>query len=290
VARVAVLGTGIMGGPMGRNLLRAGNDVTVWNRTEQKALPLEEAGARVASTPVDAVRDAQIVVTMLADAPAVEATMVASGGLHAMPPDSSWIQSGTVGVAATERLAELAGERGITFVDAPVLGTKKPAEDGQLFVLASGPAEARARCEPVFGAIARGYVWLGETGLGTRLKLVVNSWILCTMENLAETLVLAETLEVDPRSFLEAISGGGMDMPYAHLKGNAMLNRDFPPSFRLEHARKDVGLILDAAGEVELPLVRATLRQFDRAFDLGHGDEDMSAVYFACATSDGARS
>jgi 3-hydroxyisobutyrate dehydrogenase len=290
VARVAVLGTGIMGAPMARNLLQAGSDVTVWNRTEQKARPLEEAGARVASTPVDAVRDAQILVTMLADARAVEATVVASGGLDAMPLDSLWIQSSTVGVAATERLAELAGERGITFVDAPVLGTKKPAEDGQLFVLASGPAEARARCEPVFDAIARGHVWLGEAGLGTRLKLVVNSWILCTMENLAETLVLAESIDVDPRSVLAAISGGGMDMPYAHLKGNAMLNRDFPPSFPLKHARKDVGLILDAAGEVELPIVCATLSQFDRAFGLGHGDEDMSAVYYACATSVGARS
>jgi 3-hydroxyisobutyrate dehydrogenase len=287
--RVAVLGTGIMGGPMARNLLRAGNEVTVWNRTEQKAQPLEREGARLASTPVDAVRDAQVVLTMLADAPAVEATVIGSGALEAMPVGSLWIQSGTVGVAATEQLAKLAGERGIAFVDAPVLGTKKPAEDGQLFVLASGPAEARAECEPVFDAISRGHVWLGEAGLGTRLKLVVNSWILCTMENLAETLVLAKTLEVDPRSFLEAISGGAMDMPYAHLKGNAMLNHDFAPSFPLEHARKDAGLVLDAAGAVELPLVRATSRQFDRAFDLGHGDEDMSAVYYAAATSAWAR-
>jgi 3-hydroxyisobutyrate dehydrogenase len=138
VARVAVLGTGIMGGPMARSLPRAGNDVTLWNRTEQKAQPLEEAGARVASTPVDAVRDAQIVVTMLADAHAVEATVVASGGLDATPLDSLWIQSSTVGVAAINRPAELAGDRGITFVDAPVLGAKKPAKDGQLFVLASG--------------------------------------------------------------------------------------------------------------------------------------------------------
>jgi len=238
---------------------------------------------------VDAVRDAEIVFTMLADAPAVEAAVIESGALDAMPPGSLWIQSSTIGVAATERLVDLAAERGITFVDAPVLGTKKPAEDGQLFILASGPAEARAHCEAVFDAISRGQVWLGESGLGTRLKLVVNSWLLCTMENLAETLVLAEVLDVDPRSFLEAISGGGMDMPYAHVKGEAMLNRDFAPSFPLEHARKDAGLILDAAGEVELPLVRATLRQFDRAFELGHGDEDMSAVYYASAASAGAR-
>jgi 3-hydroxyisobutyrate dehydrogenase len=290
VGRVAVLGTGIMGGPMARNLLRAGHEVTVWNRTVQKTEGLEEEGARVASTPADAVRDAEIVLTMLADAPAVEATVIESGGFEAMPQGALWIQSSTIGVAATERLAELAGERGITFVDAPVLGTKKPAEDGQLFMLASGPAEARGRCEPVFDAISRGHVWLGETGLGTRLKLVVNSWILCTIENLSETFVLAQTLGVDPRSFLEAISGGAMDMPYAHLKGEAILNENFPPSFPLSHARKDVALILDAAGDVELPLVRATLQQFDRAVELGHADEDMSAVYHASAANAGARS
>ena len=288
--RVAVLGTGIMGGPMARNLLRAGHEVTVWNRTVEKAKALEDEGARVASTPADAVRDAEIVLTMLADALALEETLIGSGALDVMPQGALWIQSSTIGVAATERLAEQAGERGITFVDAPVLGTKKPAEDGQLFMLASGPEEARARCEPVFDAVSRGHVWLGEAGLGTRLKLVANSWILCTIENLSETFVLAQTLGVDPRSFLEVISGGGMDMPYAHLKGEAILNQDFPASFPLVHARKDVALILDAAGDVDLPLVRATLQQFDRAFELGHGDEDMSAVYYASAANAGVRS
>ena len=290
MGRVAVLGTGIMGGPMARNLLRAGHEVTVWNRTVQKTEALKEEGGRVASTPADAVRDAEIVLTMLADAPAVEVTVIESGSFEAMPQGALWIQSSTIGVAATERLAELAGEREVTFVDAPVLGTKKPAEDGQLFMLASGPAEARGRCEPVFDAISRGHVWLGETGLGTRLKLVANGWILGTIENLSETFVLAQTLGVDPRSFLEVISGGGMDMPYAHLKGEAILNQDFPPSFPLAHARKDVALLLEAAGDVDLPLMRATMQQFDRAFELGHGDEDMSAVYYATATNAGVRS
>jgi 3-hydroxyisobutyrate dehydrogenase len=290
MARIAVLGAGIMGGPMARNLVRAGHEVTIWNRTEAKARALEQDGAHVALSPDAAVAGAEIVLTMLADAHAVDSVMLAGGGLAAVADGALWIQSSTVGVAATERLAEEAGERGITFVDAPVLGTKKPAEDGQLFMLASGPEEARARCEPVFDAISRGHVWLGEAGLGTRLKLVANSWILCTIENLSETFVLAQTLGVDPRSFLDAISGGGMDMPYAHLKGEAILNQDFPPSFPLEHARKDVALILDAAGDVELPLVRTTLQQFDRALELGHGDEDMSAVYYASAANTGARS
>jgi 3-hydroxyisobutyrate dehydrogenase len=289
MARIAVLGTGIMGGPMARNLVRAGHEVTIWNRTEEKARALEQDGAHVALSPEAAVAGAEIVLTMLADALAVDSTMLEWGGLAAMADGALWIQSSTVGIAATERLADLAARSGIMFVDAPVLGTKKPAEEGQLVMLASGPEEARSRCEPVFQAIARDQVWLGDAGAGTRLKLVVNSWILCTIENIAETFVLCEAFGLDPRRFLEAIGGGAMDMQYAHLKGEAIMKEDFPASFPLYLARKDVALILEAAGELELPLVRATLRQFDRALELGHGDEDMSAVYYATAETAAAR-
>jgi 3-hydroxyisobutyrate dehydrogenase len=272
-----------MGGPMARNLLRAGHEVTVWNRTREKAASLVDEGGVLASTPAAAAGDAEIVLTMLADAPAVEAVVLGSGVLDGMSPGGLWIQCGTVGVAAIERLAQAADERSVAFVDAPVLGTRKPAEDGQLVVLASGSREARPRCLPLFDAIARSHVWLGEAGLGTRLKLVVNSWILCTIENIAETFVVADKLGLDPRRFLEAISGGAMDMQYAHVKGEAILRREFPPSFPLRLARKDAALILEAAEGLELPLVRATLEQFDRALALGHGDEDMSAVYYASA-------
>jgi 3-hydroxyisobutyrate dehydrogenase len=283
MAHVTVLGTGIMGGPMARNLVRAGHDVRVWNRSVEKARSLEEDGATVARTPQEAVAGVEFVITMLTDAQAVEQVMIESGALDALPDGALWIQSSTIGVAGTDRLARLTDERGIVFVDAPVLGTKKPAEDGELVVLASGPEGAREACEPVFDAFARHSVWLGEAGLGTRLKLVVNGWILCTVENLAETFVLARTLGLDPRRFLEAIAGGGTDMPYAHLKGEAILDEDFSASFPLRLARQDVALILEAAGELALPLVRATLGQFDRALELGHGDEDMSAVYYASA-------
>jgi 3-hydroxyisobutyrate dehydrogenase len=291
MARVAVLGTGIMGGPMARNLLRAGHEVRAWNRTKARAGALAGEGAAIAPTPAEAVSEAEIVLTMVADAHALEATMIESGALEAMPDDAIWIQSSTVGLAATERIARLAEERGVAFVDAPVLGTKKPAEDAQLIVLASGPEDVRTRCEPVFDAISQKHLWLGEAGTGTRLKLVVNSWILCTIENIAETFALAQMLGLEPRRFLEAISGGAMDMQYAHVKGEAILNEEFAPSFPLRLARKDVALILEAAGDdLELPLVMTALRQFDRAFELGHGDEDMSAVYYASAPTTPASS
>jgi 3-hydroxyisobutyrate dehydrogenase len=283
VASVAVLGTGIMGAPMTRNLLRAGHEVRVWNRTPAKAEALVADGAERCPTPADAVRDAEAVLTMLTDEAAVDAVMIEGGTLEAVADGAVWIQSGTIGVAATDRLADLARPRGVALVDAPVLGSRKPAEEGRLVVLASGPDDARARCEPVFEAVARRYLWLGETGAGTRLKLVVNSWIVCTVENIGETFALAETLGLDPRRFLEAIAGGGMDMEYAHLKGAAIMSKDFTPAFPLRHAQKDMRLVLEAAGELELPLVQATLRQLDRALELGHGDEDMSAVYYASA-------
>jgi 3-hydroxyisobutyrate dehydrogenase len=288
MATVAVLGTGIMGAPMARNLARAGHDVRVWNRTAEKAAPLAHDGATIGDTTAKAVEGADVVLTMLTDARAVWDTMVEGGVVDALPDSTLWIQSSTIGVAATEQLVDLCAQRGVVFVDAPVLGSKKPAEDGQLIVLASGPADVRDRCEPVFAAVAARTIWAGEAGCGTRLKLVANSWILCTMENLAETFALARRLGLDPRRFLETIAGGGMDMPYAHLKGELMLTGEFPASFPLRHARKDAVLVLEAAGDLELPLVRATLGQFDRALELGHGDEDMSAVY--CASGEAAAS
>jgi 3-hydroxyisobutyrate dehydrogenase len=287
MAVVAVLGTGIMGAPMARNLLRAAHEVRVWNRTPAKAEELGEEGATVASTPAEAVEGAEIVLTMLADAQAVDEAVVASGALEAMAAGALWIQSGTIGVDATDRLARDTAERGTTFVDAPVLGSRKPAEDGELVILASGPNGAPEACEAVFAAVARDTVWAGEAGAGTRLKLVVNSWILCMIENLAESFVLARTLGLDPRRFLEAISGGGTDMPYAHLKGELMLKQEFPAAFPLRHASKDGRLILEAAGDLELPVVRATMAQFERGAVLGHGEEDMSAVYYASAPPEG---
>lgn len=288
---VALLGTGIMGAPMARNLAEAGLDVRVWNRSAEKAEPLGEHGVGVAATPAEAAGDADLVVTMLADTDAVIAAMEGeNGALAALDDDAVWVQMGTVGVAGTERLADLARERGVAFVDAPVLGTKAPAEQGALIILASGPGAALDRCGPVFDAVGSRTMRVGEAGAGTRLKLVVNNWILATVENVAETVALAEGLGVDPRLWLEAMKGGAMDIPYAHSKTAAILERKLEPSFRLELARKDVGLVLEAAERagVDLGLSRVVAERFSRAIELGHGDEDMAAAYFGTAPDRGA--
>jgi 3-hydroxyisobutyrate dehydrogenase len=277
---VAVLGTGIMGAPMARNLLAAGFPVRAWNRTEEKVAPLGEAGAVVAGSPGEAGAGAAIVLTMLADAEAVLAT---AG--DALDGAQVWLQMSTVGIDGAERCAALAAERGVTLVDAPVLGSRQPAEEGALTVLASGPEDVRDRVDPLFDAVAARTWWLGEAGSGQRLKLVANTWVLALVEGLAETLVLAEGLGVPPQSFLDVIAGGPLDSGYAQLKGKGMIERSFPPAFPLRHAAKDLRLIEEAAGrhELEVPLIDAVAARFAQGVQAGHGDLDMSATFLTGA-------
>lgn len=280
---VALLGAGIMGAGLGRNMLRAGLPLRVWNRTGAKAEALGGDGATVAGSPADAVRDADVIVTMLADGDAVrEAMEAASPGLRA---GQVWAQTSTVGLLAVKELAALAGEHNLAFVDSPVLGTRKPAEEGALTVFASGPSQAREPLEPVFGAIGKKTMWLGdEPGAATRLKLVANNWVLSVTGATAETLALARGLGADPEAFLEAISGGPLDCAYLHTKAQAIMKEDFTPSFSVALASKDAELVVVASQSngIRMDMTDAVARKFARAADMGHADEDMAAVYFAC--------
>ena len=278
VMKIGFIGAGIMGAPMARNLAESGHEVRLWNRTREKAEAVE--GVTVADSAAAAAEGADAVVTMLTDGGAVASVagdFVGDGVL--------WLQTSTVGIDATDELMRLAADRGATFVDAPVLGTKEPAEQGKLTVLASGPADALATAEPVFEAVGAKTVKLGDAGEGTRLKLVVNSWLVALVEGLAETIAFAESIGVDPQVFLETIDGAPMGTPYAQLKGKAMIGREFPPSFPLSLALKDARLVRQAAEKagIDLPLVETVERQFARADEAGHGDEDMAAVFLASA-------
>jgi 3-hydroxyisobutyrate dehydrogenase len=281
---VAVLGTGTIGEPVARNLARAGLVVRVWNRTHEKAKPLAEDGATVCDTAAEAARGAEIVLSVLADidatAETVEEVEFADGAV--------WVQMATVGVDGAERLAEIAQEKGVAFVDAPVLGTRQPAEEGKLVVLASGPDDALDRCEPVFEAIGQATRRLGPVPNGSKLKMVTNLWLLAVTGGAAEAIALAEGLDLDPREFLATMKGSQIDTPYLHLKGEAMLERKLDPSFKLELAEKDASLVLEAAGRagVEARVARAVHDAFERGVELGHGDEDMAAVYFAARAAE----
>jgi 3-hydroxyisobutyrate dehydrogenase len=276
---IAVLGAGgIMGRPMAANLAKAGFTVRAWNRTREKA---EQDGVEVFDSPAEATEGAGTVLTMLSDASAV---LDAAG--DALREGVLWLQTSTIGIDGTERAKALAGERSATFLDAPVLGTKGPAEAGELVVIASGPDEARDASQPVFDAVGRRTVWVGEAGAGTRLKLVANAWILSLVEAIGETLALAEGLGVDPASFLDVVSGGAMDLPYLQMKGKSIMARDFEPAFKLALAAKDAGLVADAAREagLDLPLVR-TVHERMREGAERHGDRDMAATYLTSAPS-----
>ena len=281
---VAVLGTGIMGAGMARSLLRSGARVHVWNRSPEKAKALESDGATAYPEAAAAVADVDAVVTMVFDEQAVESVM--QPVLAAMPDGAVWVQAATIGVDATIRCAELAERAGIGFVDAPVLGTRTPAEEGTLIVLAGGPAGLRPSVDPVFDAIGSRTVWVGENpGDGHRLKLAANSWVLSVVGATAQAIALTRSLGLDPGQFLETIAGGPLDCAYAQLKGKAMIAGEVPPSFTLAGAVKDSQLIADALRDAgaDPSLMAALHDRFAAAADSGHADEDMAAVFTAFA-------
>ncbi|GAA1687448.1 NAD(P)-dependent oxidoreductase [Glycomyces endophyticus] len=281
---VAVLGTGIMGAAMARNLARAGHRVTAWNRSRDKAEPLAADGVRIADTPADAVTGADAVLTMLHDGPA--ARTVIEQAAPALTPGTRWIQSTTAGLDGAADLAALADRHALVYFDAPVLGTRAPAEAGQLTVLAAGPDDDPV-ANAVFDAVGAKTVWTGATGAdasASRLKLVANSWVLVLTHGIGEVLALAEGLGVDPQGFFDLIAGGPLDAGYAHAKGGLILDRaTATTSFGLDTALKDATLIVDAARAhgVRLDLAEAGAERFRRASEQGHGDEDMAASYFA---------
>jgi 3-hydroxyisobutyrate dehydrogenase len=276
--RIAVLGTGIMGSAMARNLARAGHEVHAWNRTRARAEPLAADGVAVDDTAAEAIRDTDVVITMLVDGAAVQAVMEP---LASHLGDAVWSQMSTVGLKAITRLGGLAERAGATMVDAPVLGTKGPAEAGQLTVLASGPPAGRERCRPVYDVIGSRTVELGDAiGTASRMKLVLNSWLVALVEGLAESILLAEGLGLDAREFLEIIDGGALGVPYAKVKGPMMIERSYEPSFSLRNAHKDAVLAIDAAADagLDLPLLDVVERRMRAAIEAGYGDEDVAAT------------
>lgn len=274
-----------MGFPMARNLARAGLEVRAWNRSREKAEPLAQDGARVCDSPQEASDGAGVVLTMLADTDAVIESMDGDNGALASSDQASiWLQMSTIGEAGIDRCAELARERDITLIDAPVLGTKQPAEQGELVILASGPEQARDRLAAIFDAIGKKIMWIGDVGAGTRLKIAINSWVLTVVEGGAETIALTEGLGLDPALFFDALEGGALDLPYLRMKGKAIAERNFDPAFRLKLAAKDAALVEESSArhDLDLPLfhvVRERMAQGAKE----HGDEDMCATYLTSA-------
>jgi 3-hydroxyisobutyrate dehydrogenase len=291
--KVAVLGAGIMGGAMARRAAGTGIRVAAWSRPLDDALALEHEGVRVCETARDAAAGADVVVTMAPDADAIESFATGDDGFLATAAEgAAWAQCATVGLDGCDRLAALAAEVGVAFVDSPVLGTKEPAERGELVILASGPEDALERCAAFFEAIGKRTLRLGPAGAGTRLKLVTNDWIVGTVAVLAETIALADALDVDGAVFLEAIAGSAVDMGYAQVKGRMMLEGAYPASMPLGHAAKDARLAADAAGRhrLEHAVTRAAAELLERAAAHGDPAEDMASVFRAAGQPSGGSS
>ena len=279
--RVAVLGMGTMGAGMARSLLRAGLPVGVWNRTPERAAGVAASGAVAHADPADAVAGAGVVITMLADAAAVRSVALDQGMLAAMRPTAVWAQMGTIGVAATEELAAAVAERrgDVGFVDAPVSGSRAPAEAGELVILAAGPERLRAALEPVFGAVGQATRWLGDTpGAASRLKLVINTWLMFLIEGAAEVMALADSLGVERSEVLGLLGTGRMSSAVAAAKARKMDSGDDSPDFALEWAVKDMSLALDAAGDRPLTVLAALRDRWQDLVDQGLGGLDTSAA------------
>jgi 3-hydroxyisobutyrate dehydrogenase len=286
---VAVLGAGgLMGFAMARNLARDGYAIRAWNRSREKAEPLTADGAEICDSPAQAAEGAGVILTMVADADTViDAMSGERGALSSQLADGAiWLQMSTIGIAGTDRCAALAGEHGLAFFDAPVLGTKAPAEQGALVVLASGPEDGRDRAQPIFDVVGARTMWIGEAGAATRLKLAVNTWVLTVLEGTAEVLALAEGLGLDPQLVLDAVKDGPLDIAYMQMKGRAMMAREFEPSFRLRLAAKDAGLVVDAVDlhGLDLPLVTAIRDRLEQGIP-EHGEKDMAATYLTSTIS-----
>jgi 3-hydroxyisobutyrate dehydrogenase len=271
-----------MGAGMVTSLRREGFEVAAWNRTRTRAEPLAALGAMVVDDAVDAVDGAEVVLTMLYDADSVLEVM--ADVLPAMPDGAVWVQSSTIGQEGTRLAADLATTHGVAYVDAPMLGTKTPAEKGLLVVLAAGDPHLRARLTPVFDAVGGKTLWVGdEPGPASALKLVCNAWVGSVTAAVGQSVALAGQLGLDPRLFLDAIAGGPLDSAYAQLKGGAMIDGAFDPQFELDGVRKDLGLIraAEAGSQTSTVLTEAVLACFDTASERGHGGDDMAAVVSA---------
>jgi 3-hydroxyisobutyrate dehydrogenase len=277
---VAVLGIGAMGHGMAASALRAGIPVIVWNRTTTPTRDLAELGAQVAPTAADAARQAAIVVTMVTDADAVISVARDQGMLAALAPGAIWAQMSTIGVAGIDRVAAMAAaERpDVMLLDAPVSGSRDPAERGQLTIFASGPAEARPRVAPLFGALGQRTVWVGEAGAGTRLKLVNNTWLAFATEAVGASVALARRLGLGTETLIDAIGGGSLVSPWQAAKLERIAAGEFSAQFALSLALKDVRLALQAAGEGRLAVLDCLAGEWQQAVDHGLGGQDLTVV------------
>jgi 3-hydroxyisobutyrate dehydrogenase len=277
---VAVLGIGAMGHGMATSALRAAIPTIVWNRAPAATRDLAGLGADVAETAADAAQRAAIVVTMVTDTDAVISIARDQGMLAALRPGAIWAQMSTIGVAGIQRVATMvAAERpDVTLLDAPVTGSRDPAERGQLTIFAAGPEEARPRVAPLFDALGQRTIWVGAVGAGSRLKLVNNTLVAFAAEAVANAVALAHRLGLETETVIDALGGGPLVSPWQAAKLARIAKGEFSAQFALSLALKDVRLALQAADDDRFAVLGCLADEWQQAADQGLGDHDLTVV------------
>ncbi len=281
--KLAVLGLGTMGRAMARTAHRAGLPLVVWNRNPAAADAFSEMGVDVAPSVADAAAGADVIITMVTNAEAVRSIATEQGLVKALRPGAVWAQMSTIGIEATQHVsALLASQRpDALFVDAPVSGSKVPAENGRLLIFASGPDEARPLVQPVFDAIGQRTIWLGPCGNGSRMKLVNNVLLAFTAEGLANSLALAHRLGLQTSSVVEAFDGGPLVSAWESGKLRRIAQSDYSAEFALALALKDVHLALASGGPERFKVLSALATEWEEIVDRGLGLEDVTVVTHA---------
>jgi 3-hydroxyisobutyrate dehydrogenase-like beta-hydroxyacid dehydrogenase len=289
--QIGFIGLGIMGSRMAANLLKSGYSLTVYNRTPEKATPLMAKGAVWAENPVSLAGGVDILFTILADPEAVREVALGSGGfLDHLRPGTIWVDSSTVNPSFTKKMAQEAHERRVRFVDAPVAGTKGPAEQAQLIFLAGGDTEDVQACQPLFDAMGKQTVHMGPNGMGTSAKMVVNLLLGDAMLAFSEALVLGQSLGIPLPGLMNLLVGGPVAAPFTAGKRAKIEKNQFDPEFPLKWMRKDLQLVSLSGYEqgVALPSVNAAKEIFTLAERQGWGELDFSAIYNFLAKQDKA--
>ena len=282
MANVGFVGLGIMGEPMCRNLLAKGHDVTVYNRTPAKMGPLVAAGANAATSLADLVRRSEVTITMVSDPAAVRDVVTAKGGLlSALSTGKTYIDMTTVSPETSREIARMIRDTGADYLEAPVLGSRKPATDGTLTILTGGDPNVSQRMEPLLLAMGSKVIHMGETGMAAHMKLIINQimgTILCVF---AEATLTGVAGGLPPEKVLEVLQNSIVACPTIQFKGkDILIDRVFTPNFPLKLAHKDMRLAVEAgkATGVPTPVTQAACNQFAAAMDKGFGDRDISAV------------
>ena len=275
--KIAFLGLGIMGRPMAANLVKAGHEVSVWNRSARQHIE----GATMAVSPADAARDADIVWMSVADTAAVERLIFSSDGVEQSLREGMLIvDSSTISPSATVRFARRVAERGVQWIDAPVTGSKIGAENGQLTFIVGGPAETVEALDPLFKAMGKNVIRVGDVGKGQAAKIAMNLQIALIYEGFAEGLTLATKLGVEPSKMIELVQATMIRSGVTDYKAPFVLRRDYSPNFPLRLMHKDIRIMLESAKEVrvKLPALETVEEIYDLATEEGYADLDYAAT------------